>query len=188
VVPAAHPQLGVGLHGFQYEDWRYRKYREETPKPLWPVVNFFGIHYMPTFLVFLGMLPLFVISRDGVSARSLPGMAVMLLGTGLEFFADRQMHSFLADETRGQVCERGLWKYSRHPNNLGEITLWLGVYLAMLPCAPEYWYFGIGFIGIALLFNIVSIPLMEKRQMSRRPDYGEYRKTTSRLLLLPHGK
>ncbi len=170
---------------FSYEDWRYRQYRENTPKPFWQIVNFFGIHYMPTFLVFLGMTPLFVIATTGIGAFSLIGAAVTLTGVGFEFFADRAMHAHLREDREKAVCRKGLWRFSRHPNYLGEITVWLGVYLSMLPYAPAYFYTGIGFVGIAVLFNVVSIPLMEKRQLARRKDYEEYRKTTSRLLLLP---
>lgn len=170
---------------FSYEDWRYRKYREETPKLFWPLVNFFGIHYIPTLVVFLGMLPMFQILENPLGPWSIPGIIVILCGVALEFFADREMHAFLAEGVHGKVCRRGLWNYSRHPNYLGEITVWLGVFLTMLPYAPEHWYFVVGFVAVALLFNIISIPLMEKRQLARRPEYAEYRKTTSRLLLFP---
>lgn len=170
---------------FGYEDWRYRKFRNETSKPLWPVVNFFGIHYIPTIVVFLGMLPLFRIAENSIGIKSLPGIIVILTGTALEFFADRQMHAFLASGNKGSVCRNGLWKYSRHPNYLGEITVWLGVFLAMIPYSPEHWYCAVGFLSVALLFNVISIPLMETRQKSRRPDYYEYSVTTSRLLILP---
>ena len=176
---------------FSYEDWRYKKYREEHGSFVWFILNFFGIHYMPTFIVFAGMLPLFRIALCGMDALSLIGMAVILLGTAFEFFADRSMHTFLAqtkDSAEKRVCRKGLWNYSRHPNYLGEITVWWGVFFVMLPYAPNYWYFGAGAVAVTILFNLVSIPLMEKRQMLRRPDYAEYKKTTSRLLILPHKK
>lgn len=171
---------------FGYEDWRYRKFRDETPKLLWPIVNFWGIHMMPTLVVFAGMLPIYVIAERGIGAWSIPGMLVILFGISMEFFADRQMHAFLADTSKTEqisICKRGLWKYSRHPNYLGEISVWLGVFLVMIPYATDYWYYGGGFLAVAILFNAVSIPLMEKRQLARRPEYAEYRKTTSRLLL-----
>ncbi len=173
---------------FSYEDWRYRKFRDETPKIFWPIVNFMGIHMMPTLVVFAGMLPLFIISKCNLNLLAIPGILVMLWGTLLEFFADRQMHTFLNSEKRGEICDIGLWNYSRHPNYLGEISFWVGVYLTMLPVAPDYWYYGIGCLSVAILFNVVSIPLMEKRQIKRRPSYQEYKKKTSRLLLLPHKK
>lgn len=172
--------------GFSYEDWRYTKYRNENGPFMWFVINFFGIHYVPTILVFAGFLPLFAIVENPLGPWSLIGIAVMLFGIALEYFADRQMHAFLRETTEKVTCKRGLWNYSRHPNYLGEISFWLGVFLAMVVYLPGYWYYGVGFVGMIVLFNVVSIPLMEKRQLARRPDYLSYRKTTSRLLLLPH--
>lgn len=170
---------------FSYEDWRYLKYREESGKWLWPIVNFAGIHMMPTILVFAGMLPLFEISKTSLGIKSVPGILIMLAGIGLEFFADRQMHSFLQLSVKKEVCKEGLWRYSRHPNYLGEISFWLGVYLVMLPYAMERWYFCVGCVGIFVLFNVVSIPLMEKRQLSRREDYSKYMDETPRLFVWP---
>lgn len=173
---------------FSYEDWRYIKYREESGKFFWPIVNFAGIHMMPTLLVFAGMLPLFEIAKGEFGIKAIPGILIMLLGIGLEFFADKQMHEFLVNAKHKEVCKRGLWKYSRHPNYLGEISFWLGVYVAMLPYAKEHWYYGIGSLSVFILFNVVSIPLMEKRQLSRREEYSDYMKETSRLLVWPNKK
>ncbi len=170
---------------FTYEDWRYKKYRDESPKIFWPVVNFFGIHMMPTLVVFAGMLPLFEIAKGNVGALSIPGMIVILWGVMLEFLADREMHAFLKESKGKEVCKRGIWRYSRHPNYLGEMSVWVGVFFAMIPYAPTKWFYGIGFASIVILFNVVSVPLMEKRQLARRKDYAQYKKETSRLLLLP---
>ena len=176
---------------FSYEDWRYKKYREEHGPFVWFILNFFGIHFMPTLIVFAGMIPIFQIATEEMNALSLIGMAVILLGTALEFFADRQMHGFLdksKDLPQKSVCRVGLWNYSRHPNYLGEITVWWGVFFVMLPFAWEYWYFGAGAVIVTALFNFVSIPLMEKRQLARRADYADYKRVTSRLLIRPHKK
>lgn len=175
---------------FSYEDWRYRKYREDNKPAIWVILNFGGIHMMPTLLVFAGMLPLFEIANNPLGIVSIPGIAVILGGMLLQFFADRQMHRFLKKQDAGErtSCREGLWKYSRHPNYLGEILVWLGVYLAMLPYAVDKWYYGIGFLAIGIMFNVVSVPLMEKRQKQRRKDYADYCTTTHRLLLLPTKK
>ncbi len=171
---------------FSYEDWRYRKFRDENGPFLWQFINFTGIHMVPTLVVFAGMLPIFETAEHEMNALSLIGDAVILFGTALEYFADRSMHAFLGKTKEKVTCREGLWNYSRHPNYLGEISVWLGTFLVMLPYAPEKWYYVIGFVSVAVLFNVVSIPLMEKRQLSRRSDYEEYRKTVSRLLILPH--
>lgn len=170
---------------FSYEDWRYRKFRNENGPVMWFIINFCGIHMVPTLVVFAGMLPLYEIAKQPMSVLCVFGIAVMLFGIALEFFADRQMHAFLHGGKHGEVCKNGLWKFSRHPNYLGEISVWVGVLLTMLPFAPEKWYYAIGMVSVAVLFNVVSVPMMEKRQLARRPAYQAYRKETSRLLLLP---
>lgn len=171
--------------GFSYEDWRYRKFRDENKPAAWQFINFTGIHLVPTLVVFGGMLPLFELAKVQMNALCLPGIALMLFGISMEFFADRAMHAFLYETKEKTVCRKGLWNYSRHPNYLGEISVWVGVFFTMLPLSPEKWYYGFGALCVWLLFELVSIPLMEKRQLSRRPDYAAYRKTTSRLLLMP---
>lgn len=171
---------------FSYEDWRYRKFRDENPPFVWFWLNLFGIHLVPTLVVFLGMLPMLAVSGNSLGALSLPGMAIMLFGICAELIADVQMREYL-QQAKGEktVCRKGLWGYSRHPNYLGEISVWTGAYFAMLPYVPEKWYYAVGFLSIAVLFLTVSVPMMEKRQMSRRADYAAYRKEISMLLLLP---
>ena len=173
---------------FSYEDWRYRMFREQNSPLVWVFLNFTGIHLMPTVVVFLGMLPLFPLAEVTPDVRALPGILVMLMGIALEFFADRQMHTFLRETQERVCCRIGLWRHSRHPNYLGEISVWVGLYLTMLPFAPDMFFYGVGALAMVLLFNFVSIPMMEKRQRARRPDYDEYAKETSRLLLLPTKK
>lgn len=171
---------------FSYEDWRYKKFRNETPKLFWPLVNFFGIHYLPTLFVFCGMLPIFEIIKNPLGPLSMFGYLIIFIGVAFEFFADREMHQFLENCSANELCQKGLWKYSRHPNYLGEITVWFGVFLVMFPYSLNHWYYCVGFLSIALMFNIISIPLMEKKQLSKRTSYSEYKKKVSRLLLLPN--
>lgn len=61
----------------------------------------------------------------------------------------------------------------------------LVVFAGMLPYDSSHWYYGIGCLSVCVLFNVVSIPLMEKRQLARRPDYEVYKTKTSRLILWP---
>jgi steroid 5-alpha reductase family enzyme len=174
--------------GLKWEDWRYRKYREENPPWLWHIINFFGIMMFPTLLVFAGLIPGALLLAKPSGWLSLGGDAMIVAGTFLEIFADHDVHAFLKEnaalETK-PVCQKGLWNYSRHPNYLGEILIWFGVYFAFLPTNRDGWFWFFGAVLILFLFVFVSIPLMEKRQIRRRPDYAAYRKTTSVLLLWP---
>lgn len=175
----------VTFGGRNWIDWRYRQLKEQNSPVLWPVIDLFGIMLMPTLLVFAGFVPLVFAFTIELNALSLIGMLFILLGTTLEFFADRQMHSFLKYAEKGQVIDCGLWKYSRHPNYLGEIIVWVGVYFSLFPASPAHWFTFGGAVLMILLFNFISIPLAEKRQIAKREAYALYRQSTSRLLLLP---
>jgi len=169
----------------EWEDWRYRMYRSNLSPLMWHIANFFGIQMMPTIFVFLGFLPFIALTRFvDASPLSLIGSAIILLGIAFEFFADRHMHRFLKRGVR-EVCQEGLWNYSRHPNYLGENLIWIGMFVALITSSTTYWYLGVGMVVIFLMFEFISIPMMEKRQCERRADYKNYQKTTSRLLLLP---
>ena len=162
--------------GMHHEDWRYPMVRENAGR--WALVaDLFGIHLIPTLQVFLGMVPAYVaLTRTGRSVWWLDGVAV-LVGLGavlLELVADRQMHRFARTKQPGQVMDQGLWAWSRHPNYLGEITFWLSLALFGLACSPaDWWWLFVGFLGMVLLFVFISIPMMEKRSLERRPTYQD---------------
>ena len=168
-----------------WEDWRYKMYRENFPRPLFEVINFVGLQMMPTLVVFGGLWPFLLLIQQGSNYFAIFGAAIILIGASLEFFADHQMHQFLSETKEKKTCQKGLWNYSRHPNYLGEITIWFGLAITHLIQYPTQWYIDLEFILFVLLFNFISIPMMEKRQLKRRFDYEMYRKTTSRLLILP---
>jgi steroid 5-alpha reductase family enzyme len=77
------------------------------------------------------------------------------------------------------VLSSGLWAWSRHPNYLGEITFWTGLFIMALGASWFNWWTVIGLAGMVLLFTKVSIPMMEERQMERKPGYSEYKQRTS---------
>lgn len=176
--------------GFDYEDWRYRNYRENLPKPLFHLVNFFGLQMVPTLVVYAGLSPIFVMfnKETSYSYLSLIGIVLMIIGILLEIFADKQMHQFLNETKEKVTCKKGLWNFSRHPNYLGENLIWIGTFVAMLFADINKWYVGIGMILMLALFLFISIPLAEHRQIKRRKDYAEYKRTTSMFLILPHKK
>lgn len=169
-------------------DWRYQDLKAKSNKYTWQFINFFGIMMMPTLLVFVAFIPLVYVININLNALSLIGSVIILIGTLLELFSDHYMHKFLKSNHKNEVINIGLWKYSRHPNYLGEILIWVGVYLVLLLVAYEYWYLFVGMLLIILLFNFISIPLAEKRQLSKRSAYKEYQLETSRLLILPKKK
>ena len=108
-------------------------------------------------------------------------MAVCLFGLSVETVADRQMHQFKAATDGRRVIRQGLWKHARHPNYLGEILMWWGVYLVLLSARPGLWWLGIGALINTLLFNFISLPLADRRNRAYRDDFDQYWRQTNAL-------
>ena len=109
--------------------------------------------------------------------------ALSVSATVMQGIADVQMHRYRKHRTTPFI-RSGLWKYSRHPNYLGEILMWWGVALAYVCIAPERWYLIAGAVANTLLFLCVSIPMADKRQ-ARKEGFAEYKKQTRMLLPIP---
>ena len=164
-----------------HEDWRYRMLREKTGR-WYPVINFVGIHAVPTLVVYGCTLPAVFAIREGLSLSVLSAVFLALsLGAALlQGTADVQMHRYRKHRD-GAFCRSGLWKYSRHPNYLGEILMWWGVGLSVVAACPAAWGYLSGALANTALFLFVSIPLADGRQ-SRKEGFAEYKKQTRMLL------
>ncbi|MEZ4720246.1 MAG: DUF1295 domain-containing protein, partial [Flavobacteriales bacterium] len=86
---------------------------------------------------------------------------------------------------KGKNMDEGLWKYSRHPNYFGEMLTWWGIYLIALNAGLDHWWTGIGALAITVMFVFISIPLMDKRSLKRRPNFDEYMKRTRMIVPIP---
>ena len=164
-----------------HQDWRYTMLREKTGA-CYPLVNFVGIHLVPTLVVYGCTLPAVyaVIRHLPLGAISLPFLVLSFGAAILQGTADCQMHKFRKHRT-GPFLRSGLWKYSRHPNYLGEILMWWGVALAVIAAAPQAWYLAAGALANTILFLAVSIPLADGRQ-ARKEGFPEYKRQTRMLL------
>ena len=177
----------ITYKGVGHEDWRYAQYRERFKTPMFLFISFTGLHFVPTIVVYAGLVGgIFAMQSEDFSPLSLIGVSVMLGAVALEFFSDRAIHKFLR-EHRGErrTCDVSVWRYSRHPNYLGEMSFWTGMFIYFVATRPDIWYCGLGFLAVIALFLSVSIPMMEKHNAARRADYAEYKAKTSMLLILP---
>ena len=179
----------VGFHSLGYVDWRYRMLKEKSGK-FYQAVNLLGICMFPTLVVYLATLPVIVYaSITDFSILDIIGLSIITLGTLLELIADTQMKAFVKiRKDRSEVLNRGVWKYSRHPNYLGEISIWFGVALTLILSHFNYWYFFVGAIINLSMFLFISIPMEEKHFKEYKPDYEQYKKETHMLLILPKKK
>lgn len=174
------------FHGYSHQDWRYTMLREKTGA-FYPLVSLFGIMLFPTLVVFLCLLPaLHYIQAGGINLVTCFGFAICLLAATLQLIADAQMHAFQASANhRGAIIREGVWRHARHPNYLGEILMWWGVYAVMLSVLPQRWFLGIGALVNTLMFLFISIPLAETRLSGYKERFFEYVSETNRLLPFP---
>jgi steroid 5-alpha reductase family enzyme len=133
----------------------------------------------------------FLVAAQNPAARFHPleiaGAGLWLLAIAGEALADAQLAAFKRDPAqRGRVCDRGLWRYSRHPNYFFEWLVWVAYALCALP-SPLGWLGLVGPAGILyLLLRVTGIPLTEEQSLRSKGDaYRRYRETTSAFVPLP---
>lgn len=175
-----------GWSGLDHEDWRYVEMRTNG-KPYW-LQSFFGLHLFPTLQVYLGCLALYPALTVGTRPFGpMDLLAVIITGGAIiiEFVADEQLRAFNATKLPGDVCDVGLWRWSRHPNYFGELSFWWGLWLFGVSADPVWWWTAVGPLAMTAMFLFASIPMMDARSAQRRPAYEAYADRTSMLVPLP---
>jgi steroid 5-alpha reductase family enzyme len=170
--------------GIRDEDFRYQEIRGRTGRFYWPA-SFVSIHLLPTIWVFLGLLPLYpVLARP--SRLTTPAIAALIMtaaAIAIEAIADRQLRAFLRTRRDPEaVLDKGLWAYCRHPNYLGEILFWWGLYLFGLAAEPAWAWSVVGPLSITLLFVFISVPWMDRRLLLRHPAWAQTMRSLPALL------
>ncbi|MBU1094642.1 MAG: DUF1295 domain-containing protein [Firmicutes bacterium] len=169
---------------FNEVDWRYQLMRKKSPK-LYFLTNLFGIQLFPTLIVFIQLIAAtkFISMSPSMNIFIWIGFILMVGAATIQFFADQQMKEF-KEKHRGQkkCIEEGLWKYSRHPNYFGEITLWWGLYIMYFGSTMKFDIYLFAPMMMTALFLFVSIPWMEKKILTTRPEYKDYQQRVSMLI------
>ena len=171
------------FQGYDHQDWRYTMLREKSGA-LYPLVSLFGIMLFPTLVVYLCLLPaLHYIQFGGINLVTLLGFALCLCAATLQLVADVQLHRFQRQaKNRGQIIRHGVWRHARHPNYLGEILMWWGVFAVLVSVRPSLWPLGIGALTNTLMFLLISIPMAESRMAGYKEGFDRYVQETNRLL------
>ena len=113
------------------------------------------------------------------------GAAVWAVGLVFESVGDEQLRRFKADEAnRGQVMDRGLWRYSRHPNYFGDSLAWWGIWVVAV-AAGAWWTIAGPLLMTILLLRVSGVTVLERSMSKRRPGYGEYAARTSAFVPMP---
>ena len=114
------------------------------------------------------------------------GTALWVIGMLFEIVGDAQLARFRAEPAnKGKVLDRGLWKYTRHPNYFGEACVWIGFFLIAVENP-------LGFITIvspvAVIYAVAGPTgkgLLERRMSKKRPDFEDYKRRTSGFFPMP---
>lgn len=116
------------------------------------------------------------------------GILIFLFGLIFETVGDQQLRNFIASRTsREQIMDKGLWKYTRHPNYFGEALLWWGFLLVSLSYGASP-LVALGPITITILVRYISgVPFLERRYKNN-VTYQEYSKRTSVFIPMPPKK
>jgi len=157
------------------EDRRYQAIRARNG-PSFPLTSLFYVFFLQAMLAWLVSLPfLAVLARPGAwSALDALGAAIAGLGFVFEAVGDQQLAAFKGDPAnRGKVMDRGVWRYSRHPNYFGECCVWWGFFLMAVP-AGGWWSIVSPLVMTGLLLKVSGVALLEKDIGERRPAYRDY--------------
>lgn len=170
------------------EDFRYRKWREEWGKVFY-IRSYFQVYLLQGFLMVVVGYPFIHLNvyGEGFSFGTLfyIGAVVWMIGYFFEVVGDFQLDKFIKNKTeKDAVLDTGLWRYTRHPNYFGEVTMWWGVWL-MVVTLPFGLFIVISPLTITyLILKVSGIPMLEKG-FADNPAFQEYKKRTSAFFPLP---
>jgi steroid 5-alpha reductase family enzyme len=171
------------------EDYRYVAMREKAGTPFW-LVSLGKVFLLQGLLMWVVSLPVqggqLPSTPNGVGPLAFAGAAVWAVGLFCESVGDWQLARFKADPAnRGRVMDRGLWRYTRHPNYFGDFLVWWGIYLVALERHGTWWTVAGPLLMSFLLLKGSGVAMLEKTITNRRPGYEEYIRRTSAFFPLP---
>jgi steroid 5-alpha reductase family enzyme len=180
------------------EDKRYQAMREHHGSRFW-WVSLLTVFWLQGIILWIVSMPIqaAIVSAQAVisSAASFSplgwldvvGVCVWCIGLFFEAVGDYQLATFQSDSANaGRVMDRGLWRYTRHPNYFGDFCVWWGVYLIAANGGAAWTVFSPALMSF-LLLKVSGVKLLEKTITGRRPDYAAYRARTSSFFPWPPG-
>jgi steroid 5-alpha reductase family enzyme len=183
ILPVLTTVWGLRLSGYlawrnigKPEDYRYREMRDHRPRSF-PIRSLLTIFALQGVLMWIIALPLQTVHPSGTPSVVLTLIGVLLWVTGFVFesVGDWQLARFKSDPTNsGRVMDRGLWRYTRHPNYFGDFLVWWGFYFLALAAGSPWWSVVGPFVMSVLLMRVSGVTLLEKSLKDRKQGYAEY--------------
>ncbi|MFN8545517.1 MAG: DUF1295 domain-containing protein [Candidatus Binatia bacterium] len=159
----------------QPEDRRYQTIRRRN-EPHFALKSLYLIFGLQGTLAWIVSLPLLaaIAAPGSLNALDLAGIAIWGAGFAFESVGDLQLARFKrVPANRGRVMDRGLWRYTRHPNYFGDCCIWWAFFL--FGWAGGGWWSFVGPLLMSfLLLRVSGVALLEKDIGQRRPAYRDY--------------
>lgn len=188
LLPALTSLWGLRLSGYlawrnfgKGEDYRYQAMRKRFGHCFW-WVSLMVVFWLQAAIQWVVALPVQVGGRGDANLNWLDfaGIATWTIGWLFEAVGDWQLARFKANPAnRSQVCDRGLWRYTRHPNYFGDFLVWWGLYLVAAAGGAAWWIVVSPLLMSLLLMRVSGVTLLEKTLRSAKPGYAEYVRRTS---------
>ncbi len=162
------------------EDARYQAIRARN-QPNFEFKSVYLVFLLQAFLAWLISLPLLgaILSSARLHPLDFCGAALWIIGMIFEAGGDWQLSRFKANPAnKGAVMDRGLWRYTRHPNYFGDFCVWWGLYLLAVG-AGAWWSIPGPLLMSVLLMRVSGVTLLEKDIGQRRPKYADYIRRTN---------
>jgi len=162
------------------EDPRYRAMRESIGTRFW-LVSLFVVFGLQGLIMNVVALPVMAgqMDRSPLNGWAVLGFGLWTVGLLFETIGDYQLARFKADpNNRGKVMDRGLWRYTRHPNYFGDFLVWWGIYVAAL--TENTWWTVLGPLVMSfLLLRVSGVTLLEHSLRRDKEGYADYIARTS---------
>jgi steroid 5-alpha reductase family enzyme len=162
------------------EDFRYREMRARAPRWFW-LVSLFQVFLLQGALMWVISAPVVVTQLGGGAVYWLDYLGIALWAVGLFFesVGDIQLARFKSHPgSKGKVMDRGLWRYTRHPNYFGDFAVWWGYFL-IAAAGGAWWTVFSPIVMSVLLLRVSGVAMLERTISKRRPDYEEYARRTN---------
>ena len=165
------------------EDFRYQKWREQAGDSFW-WTSYFRVFLLQGAGLWIISMPLLAAINaahpDHITVLDVLGALVWAVGFFFEAIGDWQLMRFKADPANeGKVMDRGLWRYTRHPNYFGDATLWWGYFLIAAGTTDGWLTVFSPIFMTFLLVRVSGAALLERNLKKTKPGYNEYVEGTS---------
>ncbi|MCE7990402.1 MAG: DUF1295 domain-containing protein [Roseivirga sp.] len=166
------------------EDFRYRQWREEWGSTFyWR--SFLQVYVLQAFFLLIISSPIIMASMStplGWHWATAVGGALWLAGFYWQAVGDYQLSRFLKQrKDKTEIMQTGLWRYSRHPNYFGEILMWWGIFIVVLPLQYGIYAIASPLLITWLLTSVSGVPMLEKKYKGNEA-FEIYKQRTPALL------